>query len=110
MKRYILPVLATLTVGACEAPREEAKPGYKTPEVKLASDVMTPEMLAPMATGRMMANAGHSYSAGAGLQLSYKIGGFSASASDSPPVPEYILPTTGYHISDNFEHPLFHTS
>ena len=32
-------------------------------------------------TGRMMANAGHSYSAGAGLQLSYKIGGFSASAS-----------------------------
>ena len=45
MKRYILPVLATLTVGACEAPREEAKPGYKTPEVKLASDVMTPEVL-----------------------------------------------------------------
>ena len=45
MKKYLLPVLATLTIASCDAPQEAVKPGYKTPDMKLTSDVMTPEVL-----------------------------------------------------------------
>ncbi|MDR1273859.1 MAG: S9 family peptidase, partial [Odoribacteraceae bacterium] len=47
MKQPLYTALILLSVVACkeETPREGGKPGYKPADVKLASDVMTPEVL-----------------------------------------------------------------
>lgn len=47
MKKIIIPTLLLLSFMACDNKNttEETGKGYKTPEQKLASDVMTPEVL-----------------------------------------------------------------
>ncbi|WP_276802972.1 S9 family peptidase [Odoribacter laneus] len=47
MKNIIYPTLILLSLMACDNKKEnpEARKGYKTPEQKLSSDIMTPEVL-----------------------------------------------------------------
>lgn len=45
MKRYFYSILILLSVTACDSKKEIVKPSYKTPDMKLTSDVMTPEIL-----------------------------------------------------------------
>ena len=45
MKSYLCSALVLLAMVSCDSKKEAVKPSYKTPDMKLASDVMTPEVL-----------------------------------------------------------------
>ena len=45
MKSYLCSALVLLAIVSCDNKKEAVKPSYKTPDMKLASDVMTPEVL-----------------------------------------------------------------
>ena len=45
MKNYLCSALVLLAMVSCDSKKEAVKPSYKTPDMKLASDVMTPEVL-----------------------------------------------------------------
>ena len=45
MKNSLFSALILLSVVSCDSPKEAVKPSYKTPDMKLTSDVMTPEVL-----------------------------------------------------------------
>lgn len=45
MKKQLITLLTFLSMVACDASKETVKPGYKTPDMKLTSDKMTPEIL-----------------------------------------------------------------
>ena len=45
MKNYLCSALILLAMVSCDSKKEAVKTSYKTPDMKLASDVMTPEVL-----------------------------------------------------------------
>ena len=45
MKNYLCSALILLAMVSCDNKKEAVKTSYKTPDMKLASDVMTPEVL-----------------------------------------------------------------
>lgn len=45
MKNSLFSALVLLSVVSCDSQKEAVKPSYKTPDMKLTSDVMTPEVL-----------------------------------------------------------------
>ena len=45
MKNYLCSAFILLAMVSCDSKKEAVKPSYKTPDMKLASDVMTPEVL-----------------------------------------------------------------
>ena len=45
MRKYLLSSLVALTIISCNTPRETSKTSYKTPDMQLSSDIMTPEVL-----------------------------------------------------------------
>ena len=44
MKNYLCSALSLLAMVPCDNKKEAVKTSYKTPDMKLASDVMTPEV------------------------------------------------------------------
>jgi dipeptidyl aminopeptidase/acylaminoacyl peptidase len=45
MKKQLCTALALLSIAACKEENENANTGYRTPDMKLSSDIMTPEIL-----------------------------------------------------------------
>ena len=45
MRNYLCSALILLAMVSCDSKKEAVKPSYKTPDMKLTSDVMTPEVL-----------------------------------------------------------------